>query len=28
LQLWESSATLEALEARVAAECPQDFAVW
>lgn len=28
LQLWESSATLEELESRVKAECPQDFAVW
>jgi hypothetical protein len=28
LQLWESSSTLEDLEARVSAECPQDFAVW
>jgi hypothetical protein len=29
LQLWESSATIEELESRVCAECPQDFlAVW
>jgi hypothetical protein len=28
LQLWESSSSLDELESRVSAECPQDFAVW
>ena len=28
LQLWETSATLEELESRVSAECPQDLALW
>jgi len=28
LQLWETCATLEELESRVTAECPQDLALW